>query len=142
MYRANCSCWSPLLPRTLRNARRALPRQPALRSESEVLPHHLLVGQVAWRHLVDDGTLVHHVTSLGHGHDHVDILLDEQHRESDFVVELPEIPRDLLNDRRLDAFGRLVEQHESRIPDQRATNGKLLLLAAAHRTRTLMSALT
>ena len=38
--------------------------------------------------------------------------------------------RDVLDDRRLDAFGRLVEQQHLRIGRQRARDGELLLLAA------------
>ena len=37
---------------------------------------------------------------------------------------------DLLDDRRLDAFGRLVEDEQARARDKRAADGELLLLAA------------
>ena len=39
-------------------------------------------------------------------------------------------PRDILDDRRLDAFGRLVEQQDLRIARERARDRELLLLAA------------
>jgi hypothetical protein len=43
----------------------------------------------------------------------------------------------VLHDRRLHALGRLVEDHQGRIADQRAADGQLLLLAPRHGARDL-----
>ena len=46
------------------------------------------------------------------------------------LADLVQQPRDVLDDRGLDAFGRLVEQQHLRIAGERARDRELLLLAA------------
>ena len=46
------------------------------------------------------------------------------------VAQIADGAADILDDRRLDAFGRLVEHQQLRPHDQRAADGELLLLAA------------
>ena len=57
------------------------------------------------------------------------------------LVERPDVAGDVLDDRRLDALGRLVEQHQLRLADHGAGDGKLLLLAARQRAGPLSCAL-
>ena len=76
--------------------------------------------------------LVHHIAALGHRHDHVEVLLDEQDGGAELLVDLQHDPRDILDDGGLNAFRWLVEQQEIRVADQRSSDRELLLLSAAH----------
>jgi hypothetical protein len=57
-------------------------------------------------------------------------LLDQQNRNLALGRKAPDGPLDILDDRRLDAFGRLVEREEFRVHRQRPPDRELLLLAA------------
>src|SRR5271169_1405211 len=59
-----------------------------------------------------------------------EILLDHQDRHLALAAQMDERAADVLDDRRLNALGRLVEDEELRARHQRAANRQLLLLAA------------
>src|SRR5205814_2407019 len=79
------------------------------------LPHHaaLLEDEVA----------------VGEGGDRLDVLVDEEDRQS-LGAQAPQAAPDLLTDERREAFGRLVEDEKQRIGHERAADGQHLLLAA------------
>src|SRR3954465_7031456 len=60
----------------------------------------------------------------------VEILFDQHDGDVAEVTQIRDGAADVLDDRGLDAFGRLVEQQQSRAHHQRAADGELLLLAA------------
>ena len=59
-----------------------------------------------------------------------DVLLDEEHPEVTAIGQRGDGFFDLVDDRRLDTFGRLVEYQALRRGDQRAGDGELLTLPA------------
>ena len=59
-----------------------------------------------------------------------EILLDDQNGQALLLAESRENPADLLDDRRLNAFGRLVEQQHMRLGNETARERQDLLLAA------------
>src|SRR6185436_76139 len=65
--------------------------------------------------------------------DELEILLDEQDREPLRAMELAQDADELLDDGRLDALGRLVEEDELGLAGQAAGDGQELLLATAER---------
>ncbi len=84
-----------------------------------------------------DGSLRHdpallHDTRNGVGRTpcEFDILLDQDDRDAVLPVEADDHRFDLLDDVGLDALGRLVEQHDLGLGQQRAGDRELLLLAA------------
>ena len=60
----------------------------------------------------------------------VEILLDQHDRHVAEAAQIGDGAADVLDDRGLDAFGRLVEQQQLRPHHQRAADRQLLLLAA------------
>src|SRR5467141_101278 len=60
----------------------------------------------------------------------VEVLFDQYDRDVAEVAKIGDRPPDVLDDRWLNALGRLVEQQQFRPHHQRASDGKLLLLAA------------
>ena len=71
--------------------------------------------------------------AVGDVEDEVEVLLDDDERQLVALAQAGEDLADLLDDRRLDAFRRLVEEEQPRHRDQRATEGEDLLLAARER---------
>ena len=59
-----------------------------------------------------------------------EILLDEQDGDLALGAQIGDGAADILDDRGLDALGRLVEHEEPRPRDEGAADGELLLLAA------------
>ena len=59
------------------------------------------------------------------------ILLADEHAQPG-ALELGKRRRHLAHDKRRETLGGLIEQHRTRIADQRAGDGKHLLLAAGH----------
>src|SRR6266851_6482487 len=110
-------------------------------SDREVSAHFRLVIERRSIERRDDAALVHHVAALRHGTDYVEILLDQDDGHTGRAVELDHVARDVLDDVRLDAFGRLIEQNEVGIGDQHAPDRELLLLAAGHGPGALAPAL-
>ena len=65
-----------------------------------------------------------------------DILLDQHDREADFPVDDDEDRFDFLDDRRLNAFVRFIQQDDPGVSGQRARRDRgLLLLSAGKRAR-------
>src|SRR6266481_1408358 len=110
-------------------------------SNREVAAHFGDVVELCAIETCDDAALVHHIAALRHGADHVEILLDQNDGHAGLIVELDHDARDVLDDARLNAFGRLIEQNEAGIGDQHAPDRELLLLAAGHGAGTLAPAL-
>ena len=68
----------------------------------------------------------HHI-AVGERTGEIVVLLDQQDRHLAFAGELADRSLDVLDDRRLDAFGRLVEDEQLRPHRQRAADRQLLL---------------
>src|SRR5580704_6098526 len=79
---------------------------------------------------IDDGAAVHDSEMVAEFAGKVEILFDQHDGDLAERAEIGDGAADILDDRRLDAFGRLVEQEEPRPHHQRAADGELLLLAA------------
>src|SRR5690606_28748688 len=58
------------------------------------------------------------------------LLLDDEHRQAELVVQAADHAADLRDDAGLDALRRLVEDQKPRLENERARNRELLLLAA------------
>ncbi len=95
-------------------------------------------GQAAGLHRVRvdltlDAAAFDHHDAIGHVEHEVEVLLHHQQRQLVAAAQLDQDLADLLHDRRLDAFGRLVEQQQPRHRHQRAAEREDLLLAARQR---------
>src|SRR5450432_2333028 len=88
-----------------------------------------LVSKLANRAFHNDRAATHDDECVGEFFAKIQILFDQQdaHRAFEFLNRVA----DLVDDVRLNALGRFVEQDHFRIGEQSARNGKLLLLAAA-----------
>src|SRR3989442_355805 len=76
-------------------------------------------------------TLVHDVETIADLAREFQVLLHDEDRASTLLLDPREDGRDLLDDRGLDALGRLVQQEQRRVGHQGSRDGELLLLAAA-----------
>ena len=79
---------------------------------------------------LDDLAALHHQVLVGQFGGKVVVLLDQDDRHGLAVGQHADDPADVLDDARLDAFGRLVEDQQLRAGRQRARDRELLLLAA------------
>src|SRR5438552_9402631 len=79
---------------------------------------------------MDDGAAVHHHEMVAELARKIEILLDQHDCDLSQIAQIGDGAADVLDDRGLDAFGRLVEQQEPRPHHQRAADRELLLLAA------------
>ena len=95
----------------------------------------VLAAQLVCRARGDDLAGLQHDVLLGHPQRHLDVLLGEQDPEAVAFVEGDDRLLDLGDDRRLDALGRLVEQQDPGLGQQRAGDRQLLALAAAEEAR-------
>src|SRR3984893_501633 len=77
----------------------------------------------------DDGAAVHDGEMVAERAGKVEILLDQHDGDLAERAQIGDGAADILDDRRLDTFGRLVEQKEPRAHHQRTADGELLLLA-------------
>ena len=66
-----------------------------------------------------DAAVTEHADGLRDLEHDIHVVLDEQHGQPDLGIELLEVLRDLLNDRRLDAFVRFIEQDDLRVGGKR-----------------------
>src|SRR2546428_9250554 len=73
---------------------------------------------------------LHDVKSVADRPRELEVLLDQQDRPVAFPLDPPQHVGYLVDDGWLDALGRLVEQEERRVGEQRSRDGELLLLAA------------
>jgi len=78
----------------------------------------------------DDFAALHDEILVGERAREVVVLLDQQDRHVAAGGERPDRPLDVLDDRGLDAFGRLIEHQNFGSGDQRTPDGELLLLAS------------
>ena len=78
----------------------------------------------------DDAAAIHDVEVLAELADEIEILLDDHDRQMQLVDELVQGVADLVDDARLNPFGRLVEQEDFRSADKGPGDGQLLLLTA------------
>src|SRR3982074_3005892 len=99
-------------------------------SYGEMPTHDLAIVEIRRRQCGYDTSLVHDIAALSHGTDHVEILLDENNGDVGLAIQVDYGAGDILHNRWLDAFRRLVEQDQRRIADHDATDCQLLLLAA------------
>ena len=81
-------------------------------------------------HDIDDRAALHDRKMVAQLAGEVEILLDQHDRHLPQPAQIGDGAADVLDDRGLDAFGRLVEQQQLRPHDQRAADRQLLLLAA------------
>src|SRR5580700_6129542 len=79
---------------------------------------------------IDDSAAVHDGEMVAEFAGKVEILLDQNDGDLAERTQIGDGAADILDDRRLDALGRLVEQEQPRPHHQRAADGELLLLAA------------
>src|SRR5580692_7619660 len=79
---------------------------------------------------IDDSAAVHDGEMVAEFAGKVEILLDQHDGDLAERAQIDDGAADILDDRRLDALGRLVEQEQPRPHHQRAADGELLLLAA------------
>ncbi len=77
-----------------------------------------------------DFAVLHHGVPIADGEGELQVLLHEQDRHAGGGIERRDRSLNLMDDRRLDALGGLVEQDQFRTRDERAGDGELLLLAA------------
>src|SRR5207237_6979334 len=91
---------------------------------------HAVAVHVAARAARDDLAALHHEVLVGERARELVILLDEEDRHLAGRGERPDRALDVLDDGRLDAFRRLVEDEELRLHRERSPDGELLLLAA------------
>src|ERR1700687_914430 len=78
----------------------------------------------------DERASFHHRELVGQLLGEVEIMLHQQDRDIAAVAQVPNGESDVLDDRGLDALGRLIQHQEARTGDQGASDGKLLLLPA------------
>src|SRR5262249_23375878 len=79
---------------------------------------------------IDDRAAVHHREMVPQLAREVEILLDQHHRDFSEIAQIADRAADILDDRGLNALGRLVQQKQARPHDERATDRELLLLTA------------
>src|SRR5258708_15519385 len=95
---------------------------------------HELVTELADFTRRDDAPLLHDGEAVGGAAREYDILLDEDHGEAHLAIEAQDHLLDLLNDGRLNAFGRLIEEEYLGIGGERPRDRELLLLPAGQHT--------
>ncbi|PSQ07421.1 hypothetical protein BRC95_04310 [Halobacteriales archaeon QS_5_68_33] len=78
------------------------------RSDGQVLRDGVLVGQFGTGEFVGDLAPVYRVTAVGHRADDSEVLLDEQHRRPQFVVDRADVLADPVDDRGLDTLAGFV----------------------------------
>src|SRR6266853_3098022 len=94
------------------------------------MPVHHCVAQFGNRAGHDDPSFLHHGEAVGCLARKQDVLLDKDDGQADLPVEANDDGFNFLDDRRLDAFVRFVEQDDLRVGGQRPRDRKLLLLPA------------
>src|SRR5690349_8341177 len=112
------------------------------RSDTEVrAPHVVVVRELVGGPRYHDRSYFEYVPAVRNGEREPRVLLDDEHRQLVFAVQVAERPEDLLRDERRETERRFVEEHEARSRHQRARNCKHLLLTAAHAAGGLCTAL-
>src|SRR5579863_1142606 len=116
---------SPRCRRSIGTTETSSPDRSYREITADILFHHLVgvAGQYHFAAFHDD-------VSLGERSREVEILLHEKDRHVAARREVADDALDLLDDRRLDALGRLVEDEEAGFRDQSPRDRELLLLTA------------
>src|SRR5450755_1793307 len=102
----------------------------ALGCNTDKLSNQTRIGEIARLHFPGDRALLNDENALRKRGDEIEILLDQDHGEPAGGAQPLQGFDDLVDDRRLDAFGGLVQQYQPRIAAQAARDSQQLLLAA------------
>src|SRR6266702_4374147 len=94
------------------------------------MPMDHCIAEFADRAGHNDPSLLHHGEAVGSLARKQHILLDQDDGEADLPVEADDDGFDFLDDGRLDAFVRLIEQDDLRVGGKCACDRELLLLPA------------
>jgi len=94
------------------------------------MPPHQFLVQFADRAAGHEPSPLHEAKPIRDPSREGELLLDEEHREALVAVEAQDDVADLGDDVGLDTLGRLIQDEEPWLQDQRAADGELLLLAA------------
>src|SRR5690606_37791039 len=113
---------------TSRRANRRKPSYP-YRSHRQISLHEP-VRELVHAASGDDPALGHDSEAVAEAAHERQLLLDDEHRQSELVIQPANHVADCRDDARLNAFGRLVEDQQARLEDERARNRELLLLPA------------
>ena len=89
-----------------------------------------IIGEFTDRALGDDASLFEQREAVRRTPRERDILFDQHHRDAALAIEARDHVLDLLDDVRLDALGRLIQQDDLGLGQQRTRDRELLLLAA------------
>src|SRR5437870_6135067 len=84
-------------------------------AEADELAHQVGVGEVLGGHLAGDAALLDDQHALRQRADEVEVLLDQYDGKAAALAQRPQAHGNLLDDRGLDALGRLVEQQQPRL---------------------------
>ena len=103
-------------------------------SESQIFLRCVFAKFNDWP-LGNNATGLHDVVILSHTQREFNELLDQQNGHVALLLQTDDHILDLVHDRRLYAFRRLIEQKQSRPAHKRACNRELLLLPTAERAR-------
>ena len=87
----------------------------ALRCNADKFSDQACIAEFARRHFPGNGSLLDNQDALRERGDEIEILFDQNHREPAFGPQPLQGLDDLVDDGRLNAFRRLVEQNEARI---------------------------
>src|SRR5438105_8736039 len=99
-------------------------------SDAEILGDDAGVAEAVRPQLLGDLPLQHRVRAVGELAGEVEVLLDEDHGHPEARVDADQLAQDLVHDGRLDPLGRLVQQQDLRVADERPGDREDLLLAA------------
>src|SRR5262249_10149965 len=99
-------------------------------AHADELGHELVVAEMVGRDLAGHAALLDDQHAIRQAANEIEVLLDQHDGEPALALEREQDARDLLDDRGLDAFGRLVEQDELGLHAQAARQRQDLLLAA------------
>src|ERR1700761_1159557 len=106
------------------------PAGSGLGGDSDKFADETCVAEIARLHFPRDRAFLNDENPLRERGDEVEILLDQDHREPAVVAQPQQDLDDLVDDRGLNAFGRLVEKDKTRLAAKAARDRQQLLLAA------------
>src|SRR5260370_24558244 len=104
-----------------------------LRGDADEFPDEACIAEIARLHLPGDHAFLNDEDPLRERGDEVEVLLDQDHGEAAVVAQPLQDLDNLLDDRGLDALGRLVEKNQTRFAAKAARDRQQLLLAAGKR---------
>src|SRR5258708_39831452 len=83
---------------------------PSSAADADELADQVGIGQVLGGHLAGDAALLDDQHARRQRADEIEVLLDQHDGQAAAVTQAPQALDDLLDDRGLDALGRLIEQ--------------------------------